>query len=58
VTSPARTILDLAVDWRERIVGRFIRRADDDKNFDLRAMEDLLLLAGIARWRGSPDRGA
>jgi very-short-patch-repair endonuclease len=42
VTSLARTILDLAVDSRERTVGRFIRRADDDKTFDLRAMEDLL----------------
>jgi predicted transcriptional regulator of viral defense system len=42
VTSLARTILDLAVDSRERTVGRFIRQADDDKTFDLRAMEDLL----------------
>jgi hypothetical protein len=42
VTSLARTILDLAVDSRERTVRRFIRRADDDKTFDLRAMEDLL----------------
>ncbi|MCW2978344.1 MAG: hypothetical protein JWO14_71 [Solirubrobacterales bacterium] len=42
VTSLARTILDLAVDSRERTVRRFIRKADDDKNFDLRAMEDLL----------------
>jgi very-short-patch-repair endonuclease len=42
VTSLARTILDLAVDSRERTVRRFIRQADDDKNFDLRAMEDLL----------------
>jgi Transcriptional regulator, AbiEi antitoxin len=42
VTSLARTILDLAVGSRERTVRRFIRRADDDKNFDLRAMEDLL----------------
>jgi very-short-patch-repair endonuclease len=42
VTSLARTILDLAVDSRPRTVSRFIRRADDDKNFDLRAMEDLL----------------
>jgi very-short-patch-repair endonuclease len=43
VTSLARTILDLAVDSRERTVRRFIRRADDDKTFDLRAMEDLLV---------------
>jgi very-short-patch-repair endonuclease len=42
VTSLVRTILDLAVDSRERTVRRFIRRADDDKTFDLRAMEDLL----------------
>jgi len=42
VTSLARTILDLAVDSRERTVRRVIRRADDDKTFDLRAMEDLL----------------
>jgi predicted transcriptional regulator of viral defense system len=42
VTSLARTILDLAVDSRERTVRRFIRQADDDKAFDLRAMEDLL----------------
>lgn len=41
-TSLARTILDLAVDSRLRTVNRFIRQADDDKNFDLRAMEDLL----------------
>ncbi len=42
VTSLARTILDLAVDSRERTVARFIRQADDDKNFDLRAMGELL----------------
>jgi very-short-patch-repair endonuclease len=42
VTSLVRTILDLAVDSRERTVRRFIRLADDDKTFDLRAMEDLL----------------
>jgi very-short-patch-repair endonuclease len=42
VTSLARTILDLAVNSRERTVRRFMRQADDDKNFDLRAMEDLL----------------
>jgi very-short-patch-repair endonuclease len=41
-TSLSRTILDLAVNSRERTVRRFIRQADDDKNFDLRAMEDLL----------------
>jgi very-short-patch-repair endonuclease len=42
VTSLARTILDLAVNSRERTVRRYIRTADDDKTFDLRAMEDLL----------------
>ncbi len=42
VTSLARTILDLAVDSRPRTIGGYIRRADDDKTFDLRAMEDLL----------------
>jgi hypothetical protein len=51
VTSLARTILDLAVDSRERSVGRFIRQADDDKTFDLRAMEDLL-----ARTKGHRGR--
>jgi hypothetical protein len=42
VTSLTRTVLDLAVDSRPRTVSRFIRRADEDKTFDLRAMEDLL----------------
>jgi hypothetical protein len=42
VTSLARTILDLAMDSRARTVRRFIRQADDDKNFDLLAMEELL----------------
>jgi hypothetical protein len=42
VTSLPRTILDLAAHSRERTVARFIRRADDEKAFDLRAMEDLL----------------
>ncbi|MCW2981256.1 MAG: hypothetical protein JWO14_2983 [Solirubrobacterales bacterium] len=42
VTSLARTILDLAVDSRPRTVSRYIRQADDDTNFDLRAMQDLL----------------
>jgi Transcriptional regulator, AbiEi antitoxin len=51
VTSLARTILDLAVDSRPRTVGRFIRQADDDKNFDLGAMEDLL-----ARTKGHRGR--
>jgi very-short-patch-repair endonuclease len=42
VTSLARTILDLAVDSRQRTVSRYIRQADDDKIFDLRTMEELL----------------
>ena len=42
VVGPGRRVLDLAVDSRERTVRRFIHRADDDKTFDLRAMEDLL----------------
>ncbi|HVW47062.1 MAG TPA: AbiEi antitoxin N-terminal domain-containing protein [Solirubrobacterales bacterium] len=42
VTSLARTILDLAVDSRVRTVARFIQRAEDEKTFDLRAMDDLL----------------
>jgi predicted transcriptional regulator of viral defense system len=42
VTSLARTILDLAAHSRERTVARFIRRADAEKAFDLRAMEELL----------------
>jgi hypothetical protein len=42
VTSLARTILDLAVDSRERTVSRYIRRADEEKLFDLWAMNDLL----------------
>ena len=51
VTSLARTILDLAVDSPERTVRRYIRQADDDKTFDLRAMEDLL-----ARTKGHKGR--
>jgi hypothetical protein len=42
VTSLPRTILDLAADSPQRTVARYIRRADDDKVFDLRAMEELL----------------
>jgi hypothetical protein len=51
VTSLARTILDLAVDSRPRTVSRYIRQANDDKNFDLRAIEDLL-----ARTKGHRGR--
>ncbi len=42
VTSLARTILDVAADSRLDTVKRFVRQADDDKHFDLRAMHDLL----------------
>ena len=42
VTSLSRTILDMAVDRRERTVGRYIQRADDAKVFDRRAMVELL----------------
>jgi hypothetical protein len=42
VTSLSRTILDMAADLRVRTVGRFIQRADDNKDFDLRAMHGLL----------------
>lgn len=42
VTSLARTILDVAAESRPQTVKGFIRRADDDKHFDLRAMHDLL----------------
>jgi hypothetical protein len=51
VTSLARTILDLAVDSRPRTVSRLIRQADEDKNFDLVAMGDLL-----ARTKGHRGR--
>ncbi|MBS1861791.1 MAG: hypothetical protein JSS68_08765 [Actinobacteria bacterium] len=42
VTSLARTILDVATDSRPETVERFVRRADDAGDFDLRAMHDLL----------------
>jgi hypothetical protein len=42
VTSPARTILDIAVGSQPRTVGRWIERADDAKVFDLREMRELL----------------
>jgi hypothetical protein len=42
VTSPARTILDLATDSRPKTVARFIERADEAKVFDLGAMRELL----------------
>jgi hypothetical protein len=42
VTSLTRTILDVAAESRPQAVKRFIRRADDDAHFDLRAMHDLL----------------
>jgi hypothetical protein len=42
VTSLARTILDIAAGSRPQAVKRFLRRGDDAKHFDLRAMHDLL----------------
>lgn len=42
VTSLARTILDIAADSRPKTVRRYIQRADDARDFDLRAMHDLL----------------
>lgn len=42
VTSPARTILDIAAESRPQAVKGFLQRADDAKHFDLRAMRDLL----------------
>jgi hypothetical protein len=42
VTSSARTILDVAADTRLDTVRRFVQRADDAGDFDLRAMHDLL----------------
>jgi hypothetical protein len=42
VTSPARTILDLAVGSHPKTVARYIERADAAKLFDLREMRELL----------------
>ena len=42
VTSPARTILDLAVDSHPKAIARYIERADAAKAFDLGEMRDLL----------------
>src|SRR5262249_4946885 len=42
VTSLSRTILDIAVESHAKTVQRFVRRADDAGDFDLRAMHDLL----------------
>jgi very-short-patch-repair endonuclease len=57
VTSLSRTILDAAVDKPVRTVRRYIQRADDEKHFDLRAMEDLLERArghrGVAKVRAA-----
>jgi hypothetical protein len=59
VTSLPRTILDMAVDSRERTVRTFLRRADDAKLFDLRTTEDLLERAkghrGVAKVRAALD---
>jgi hypothetical protein len=42
VTSPARTILDLAVDSHPKTIARHIERADAAKAFDLGEMRELL----------------
>jgi very-short-patch-repair endonuclease len=52
VTSPARTVLDLAPDESLRDLGRLLRRADDNELLDRRRFEALLSRAG-----GHPGRG-
>jgi very-short-patch-repair endonuclease len=42
VTSPGRTVLDLAPDKSWRDLGRFLRRLDDDELLDRRRVEALL----------------
>jgi very-short-patch-repair endonuclease len=51
VTSPARTVLDLAPDESRRDLGRLLRRADDNELLDRRRFEGLL-----ARASGHPGR--
>lgn len=51
VTSPARTVLDLAPDESPRDLGRLLRRADDNELLDRRRFEALLSRAG-----GHPGR--
>jgi very-short-patch-repair endonuclease len=52
VTSPGRTVLDLAPDKSARDLGRLLKRADDNDVLDRRRFEALLLRAG-----GHPGRG-
>jgi very-short-patch-repair endonuclease len=52
VTSPARTVLDLAPDESLRDLGRLLKRADDNELLDRRRFEALLSRAG-----GHPGRG-
>jgi len=51
VTSPARTVLDLAPDESARDLGRLLRRADDNELLDRRRFDGLLARAG-----GHPGR--
>jgi very-short-patch-repair endonuclease len=52
VTSPARTVLDLAPDESLRDLGRLLKRADENELLDRRRFEALLARAG-----GHPGRG-
>jgi very-short-patch-repair endonuclease len=52
VTSPARTVLDLAPDESARDLGRLLERADDRELLDRRRFE-----ATLARAGGHPGRG-
>jgi very-short-patch-repair endonuclease len=52
VTSPARTVLDLAPDETVRDLGRLLERADDRELLDRRRFE-----ATLARAGGHPGRG-
>jgi very-short-patch-repair endonuclease len=52
VTSPARTVLDLAPDESVRDLGRLLKRADDNELLDRRRFEGMLSRAG-----GHPGRG-
>jgi len=52
VTSPARTVLDLAPDESARDLGRLLKRADDNELLDRRRFEALVSRAG-----GHPGRG-
>ncbi|HEY2053885.1 MAG TPA: type IV toxin-antitoxin system AbiEi family antitoxin domain-containing protein [Solirubrobacterales bacterium] len=52
VTSPGRTVLDLAPDESRRDLGRLLKRANDNELLDRRRFEALLSRAG-----GHPGRG-